>query len=174
YRAKRNSRLLDLSAIGGHDPADYWEPVRCERGDQLVLEPEEFYLLLSAEAVSIPREYAAEMTAYDPTAGELRTHYAGFFDPGFGYADTGGARAALEVRARDVAFMVEHEQPICKLAFERMLEPPDKLYGTASGSNHQGQETMLSKHFIDPTAGERAAAGPRAADLYPPTEQLFE
>ena len=97
-----------------------------------MLEPEIFYLLLSAEGACIPPGYAAEMTAYDPTAGELRTHYAGFFDPGFGYDPRGrrhGTRAALEVRARDVSFMVEHRQPICKLAFERMLEPPDVLYG---------------------------------------------
>jgi dCTP deaminase len=100
------------------------------------------------------------MTAYDPTAGELRTHYAGFFDPGFGYDASGrrhGTRAALEVRARDVSFMVEHRQPICKLAFERMLEPPDVLYGAALGSNYQGQETMLGKHFVEQTA----AAQPR-------------
>jgi dCTP deaminase len=116
-----------------------------------VLEPEVFYLLLSAEGVRIPPSYAAEMLAYDPTAGELRTHYAGFFDPGFGYSragEPGGSRAALEVRARDVSFMVEHGQPVCKLAFERMTEEPDVLYGTDVGSNYQGQQTMLSKHFL--------------------------
>ena len=153
YRAKRNSRLLDLSAIGGHDPADYWEPVRCERGDQLVLEPEEFYLLLSAEAVSIPREYAAEMAAYDPTSGELRTHYAGFFDPGFGYDGRGlaGSQAALEVRAHDVPFMVQHRQRVCRLTFERLVEPADTLYGESIGSNYQGQQSTLSKYFARPT-----------------------
>jgi dCTP deaminase len=122
----------------------------------VVLEPEVFYLLLSAEGVCIPPDYAAEMLAYDPTAGELRTHYAGFFDPGFGFDPRGvknGSRAALEVRARDVPFMVEHRQPICKLAFERMFETPDVLYGGDLGSNYQGQETMLSKHFIEPTGG---------------------
>jgi dCTP deaminase len=150
YRAKRNSRLLDLSAVGGHDPADYWEPVVCERGDQVVLEPEEFYLLLSAEAVSIPREFAAEMAAYEPTSGELRTHYAGFFDPGFGFdpsADRTGSRAALEVRAHDVPFMIEHGQRVCKLTFEHMLEVPARLYGQGIGSNYQHQDETLSKHF---------------------------
>ena len=91
-----------------------------ERGRRIVLEPEVFYLLLSAEGVSIPPSYAAEMLAYDPTAGELRTHYAGFFDPGFGYTPkdvTTGSRAALEVRARDVLVMVEQRQPVCRLAF---------------------------------------------------------
>jgi dCTP deaminase len=161
YRAKRNSRLLDLSAVGGHDPSDYWEPVVCERGDQVVLEPEEFYLLLSAEAVSIPREFAAEMAAYEPTSGELRTHYAGFFDPGFGYDPEGGrhgSRAALEVRARDVSFMVEHRQPVCKLGLEWMSSPAERLYGAGLGSNYQGQVTMLSKHFEEQTAGAAVPA----------------
>jgi dCTP deaminase len=120
-----------------------------------VLEPEVFYLLLSAEGVSVPPCYAAEMLAYDPTAGELRTHYAGFFDPGFGYSrddHAHGARAALEVRARDVPFMVEHRQPVCKLAFEHMAAEPDVLYGEDVGSSYQHQQTMLSKHFLDHAA----------------------
>ena len=156
YRAKRNSLPIDLSRVHGYGWRDYWDPVYPEAGSRIVLEPEVFYLLLSAEGVCIPPGFAAEMTAYDPTAGELRTHYAGFFDPGFGFDPRGrrhGTRAALEVRARDVSFMVEHRQPICKLAFERMLEPPDVLYGEDLGSNYQRQETMLSKHFVEQTAG---------------------
>jgi dCTP deaminase len=152
YRAKKNSLPIDLTKVGALKWQDYWEPVHPERGGRIVLEPEIFYLLLSAEGVSIPPSYAAEMLAYDPTAGELRTHYAGFFDPGFGYSrdgSTAGSRAALEVRARDVPFMVEDGQPVCKLAFERMAEEPDVLYGEDVGSNYQGQETMLSKHFLE-------------------------
>jgi dCTP deaminase len=152
YRAKKNSLPIDLSRVGALKWRDFWEAVHPEPGGRIVLEPEIFYLLLSAEGVSIPPSYAAEMLAYDPTAGELRTHYAGFFDPGFGYgADPAarGSRAALEVRARDVSFMVEHRQPVCKLAFERMVEPPDVLYGEDIGSNYQGQLTMLSKHFVE-------------------------
>jgi dCTP deaminase len=151
YRAKKNSLPIDLTKVGALRWQDYWEPVHPEAKQRIVLEPEVFYLLLSSEGVSIPPSYAAEMLAYDPTAGELRTHYAGFFDPGFGYSRTGeagGSRAALEVRARDVSFMVEHGQPVCKLAFERMAEDPDVLYGADVGSNYQGQQTMLSKHFL--------------------------
>ena len=48
--------------------------------------------------------------------------------------------------------MVENLQPVCKLAFERMEAKPDVLYGQGLGSNYQGQETMLSKHFADQTA----------------------
>ena len=157
YRAKPNTYPIDLSSRGNRW-ADYWDPVIPADRDRerIILEPDVFYLLLSAERVSIPPEYAAEMMAYDPTAGELRTHYAGFFDPGFGYGDRQrppGSKAALEVRARDVPFMVEHGQPICKLAFERLGSRPDRLYGTSLGSNYQGQETMLSKHFREQTAG---------------------
>jgi len=160
YRAKKNSLPIDLTRVGPLSWQEYWEPVRPEKGDRIVLEPEVFYLLLSAEGVSIPPSYAAEMLAYDPTAGELRTHYAGFFDPGFGYAagrnGAHGSRAALEVRARDVSFMVEHRQPVCRLAFERMAQEPDLLYGEQAGSSYQGQQTMLSKHFLgQPTAGVR-------------------
>jgi dCTP deaminase len=152
YRAKKNSLPIDLTKVGALSWREYWEPVHPEPGGRIVLEPEVFYLLLSAEGVSVPPSYAAEMLAYDPTAGELRTHYAGFFDPGFGYSrergERTGSRAALEVRARDVSFMVEHRQPVCKLAFERMAEEPDVLYGEDIGSNYQGQLTMLSKHFL--------------------------
>ena len=156
YRAKKHSLPIDLSLIHNYDWRDFWDPVYPEEGGRIVLEPEIFYLLLSHEGVRIPPVYAAEMTAYDPTAGELRTHYAGFFDPGFGHDPRGrrhGSRAALEVRARDVAFMVEHLQPVCKLAFERMAATPEVLYGEDLGSNYQGQESMLSKHFTEQTAG---------------------
>jgi dCTP deaminase len=154
YRARRNTELLDLSERG-LDPDLFWEPVRPEKGaSRLVLEPEEFYLLISREAVSIPPDLAAEMTAYDPTSGELRTHYAGFFDPGFGYAQEAvrrGARAVLEVRAHDVPFVVEDGQRICTLGFERMLEPPEILYGEGIGSSYQAQTTYLSKYFSAPS-----------------------
>jgi dCTP deaminase len=169
YRAKKNSLPVDLQRVHSYRWRDYWEPVFPEAGGRIVLEPEIFYLLLSAEGCCIPPGYAAEMMAYDPTAGELRTHYAGFFDPGFGWDPTGrrhGSRAALEVRARDVSFMVEHRQPICKLGFEGMLEEPEVLYGRDVGSNYQGQTTMLSKHFIEQADHEdrRTSPVPRAPD----------
>jgi dCTP deaminase len=166
YRAKKHSHRLDMSQIRHYAWRDYWEPVRPERGGRIVLDPEVFYLLLSREGVCVPPDYAAEMTAYDPTAGELRTHYAGFFDPGFGFDPSGqrfGSRAALEVRARDVPFMVEDGQPICKLAFEQMLDRPERLYGSDVGSNYQGQETMLSKHFVEQVASGGGPNGAAAA-----------
>ena len=150
YRAKDNAPLLEMSVTDAFSPGEFWEPVFREEGDRIVLAPEKFYLLLSEEAVRISPEYAAEMTAYDPTSGELRTHYAGFFDPGFGYDSQErflGSRAALEVRAHDVPFMIEHGQRVCKLTFERMLEAPTVLYGQSIGSSYQNQQDTLGKHF---------------------------
>jgi dCTP deaminase len=150
YRARESAPLLDLTKTGQTEPDHYWEAARREDGDRIILSPRNFYLLMSHEAVRVPPSLAAEMTAYDPTSGELRTHYAGFFDPGFGYDPQGritGSTAALEVRAHDVPFMVEDRQPVCKLTFERMLEPPTLLYGQDIGSNYQGQTETLGKHF---------------------------
>jgi dCTP deaminase len=153
YRAKAFTPPVEMARVAEYDWEDYWDPVRREDGDRIVLAPEQFYLLLSEEAVQILPQYAAEMTAYDPTSGELRTHYAGFFDPGFGYDANGilrGSRAALEVRAHDVPFVIEHRQRVCRLSFERMVEPPEVLYGDSIGSTYQGQTDTLSKHFKQP------------------------
>ncbi|HUI48516.1 MAG TPA: 2'-deoxycytidine 5'-triphosphate deaminase [Acidimicrobiia bacterium] len=152
HRARDNAPLLDVarSAVAPVDPEGFWERVKHEDGDRVVLTPQRFYLLMSDEAVCIPPTLASEMTAYDPTSGELRTHYAGFFDPGFGFdpaGDSVGSRAALEVRAHDVPFMIEHRQRVCKLTFELMLDAPERLYGQGIGSNYQGQNETLSKHF---------------------------
>jgi len=166
YRARASAPLLDMTRTGATDPDQFWEPVLREDGDRIVLIPKNFYLLMSYEAVTIAPTIAAEMTAYDPTSGELRTHYAGFFDPGFGYDPGGqftGSTAALEVRAHDVPFMVEHRQRVCKLTFERMLEEPTLLYGKGIGSNYQQQQETLGKHFRMPR-GSTANAGPGHRD----------
>jgi len=150
FRAKKNSNLLDLSKRNYYDPSDYWEPVVAEKTNRIVLEPEEFYLLTAAESVRVPPDYAVEMTAFDPSSGELRTHYAGFFDPGFGFGDDGkmaGVQPVMEVRAHDVPFMIEHGQKVCTLTYEKMLEAPDKLYGPKIGSSYQGEGLVLSGHF---------------------------
>jgi dCTP deaminase len=154
YRARDFAPPLEIARVGEYEWGDYWDSVHREEGNRIVLAPEHFYLLLSEEAVRIPPDYAAEMTAYDPTSGELRTHYAGFFDPGFGHDPEGrflGSRAALEVRAHDVPFVIEHGQRVCRLSFERMIERPDVLYGETIGSAYQGQVDTLSKHFKQPS-----------------------
>jgi dCTP deaminase len=153
YRAREFAPALEMGRSEPYPVDEYWDSVLREDGDRIVLAPGRFYLLLSDEAVRIPPGFAAEMAAYDPTSGELRTHYAGFFDPGFGYdaADAiKGSRAALEVRAHDVPFMIEHRQRVCKLSFERMAATPERLYGEGIGSSYQGQTDTLGKHFRRP------------------------
>ena len=147
WRARRHSGLVDISGVSAHQARDWWEPLSAPEG-RLILDPEEFYILASKEAVEIPRDRAAEMAPIAPEIGEFRAHYAGFFDPGFGLATAGGAgsRAVLEVRGRDVPFMLHHGQPVAKLEFEAMADSPDNLYGQ-NGSHYQAQGLRLSKHF---------------------------
>jgi dCTP deaminase len=176
YRARSSAPLLDMTKVRATDPGPFWEPVIREDGDRVVLDPKNFYLLMSYESVTVPPTLAAEMTAYDPTSGELRTHYAGFFDPGFGYDPERrfrGSTAALEVRAHDVPFMIEHRQRVCKLTFERMLEPPTQLYGQGIGSNYQRQTETLGKHFRLPRPDEPAPTrAPQRVATTAPGDQL--
>ncbi len=147
FRARRHAGVVDLARIGEHAPAGYWEPIYAER-NAVVLDPGEFYILASKEAVVIGADTAAEMAPIATEIGEFRAHYAGFFDPGFGLAESGGqgGRAVLEVRGRDVPFFLEDGQAAARLIYERMAAPPERLYGAVS-SNYQGQGLKLSKHF---------------------------
>jgi dCTP deaminase len=149
YRAKRHTGLIDVERRGGYAVLDFWEPMQARPDKSLILDPNEFYILASKEAVQVPPDYAAEMVPFDPLVGEFRVHYAGFFDPGFGYAGAGGkgARAVLEVRSREVPFILEHGQIVGRLVYEKMIARPDKLYGSGIGSNYQAQSLKLSKHF---------------------------
>lgn len=149
YRAKRFTGLVDVDRVGGCRVADYWEPLHADRAGELILDPGHFYILASKEAVHVPPDYAAEMVPFDPLVGEFRVHYAGFFDPGFGHAGAGGAgaRAVLEVRSRDVPFILEDGQTVGRLVYERMAQRPALLYGAGAGSNYQAQGLKLSKHF---------------------------
>jgi dCTP deaminase len=149
YRAKRHTGLIDVERRAGYAVTEFWEPMMARADKSLILDPNEFYILASKEAVQVPPDYAAEMVPFDPLVGEFRVHYAGFFDPGFGYAGAGGkgARAVLEVRSREVPFILEHGQIVGRLVYEKMLARPDKLYGQAIGSNYQAQSLKLSKHF---------------------------
>ncbi len=149
YRAKHHAPLIDLSKINHYDPLDFWEPIARNADRSLVLSPDDFYILVSRERVRIPNSHAASMVPYDPSVGEFRIHYAGFFDPGFGYGASNltGARAVLEVRSHDVPFMIEHGQEVGRLIYERLLGEPEKIYGVNIGSNYQSQGLKLSKQF---------------------------
>ena len=152
WRAKRHTGLIDVDAPGLLDPHQFWDSIEANPAGHLVLDPDEFYILASRERVAIPRDHAAEMVPFDPLVGEFRVHYAGFFDPGFGLGDGGrpSARAVLEVRSREVPFILEHGQIIGRLVFERLTDPPPEAYGAGLGSNYQGQDLKLSKHFRTP------------------------
>ena len=148
YRAKPHSGVIDLDRIGAYPAGDFWEELRTREG-RIILDPGAFYILVSREAVTIPPGYAAEMAPYLAMVGEFRVHYAGFFDPGFGYAPAGGAgaRGVLEVRCHEAPFVLEHGQVVGRLIYERMAEVPDQLYGRDIASNYQGQGLKLGKHF---------------------------
>ena len=153
YRAKRHTGIVDVDAPGSCAIADYWEPIHVDanksRSHRLILDPDQFYILASKEAVHVPPTHAAEMMPFNPLVGEFRVHYAGFMDPGFGHAAAGGsgARVVLEVRSHTVPFILEHGQTIGRLIYERMTEVPEILYGRELKSNYQGQHLKLSKHF---------------------------
>jgi dCTP deaminase len=149
YRAKTHTGLIDVDNVGGYATDEFWERVYVSKRRNLILDPDDFYILASKETVSVPPDHAAEMVAYDTLVGEFRVHYAGFFDPGFGFAPDGKARAraVLEVRSHDVPFILEDGQIVGRLVFERMIAVPEKLYGTGIGSNYQRQGLALGKHF---------------------------
>jgi dCTP deaminase len=152
WRAKRHTGVIDVDRRDVLDPIAYWDPIEAHADGRLVLDPDEFYILVSREAVAIPPDHAAEMVPFNPLVGEFRVHYAGFFDPGFGFerGKPPGARGVLEVRSREVPFILEHGQVIGRLVFERLTDPPPEVYGQGIGSSYQRQGLKLSKHFKQP------------------------
>ena len=149
YRAKHHTGLVDVDKPASCPVADYWEPIYAHESRRLILDPDQFYILASKEAVHVPPSHAAEMVPFNPLVGEFRVHYAGFFDPGFGHAAAGGSgsKAVLEVRSHKVPFLLEDGQIIGRLVYERMTEVPEMLYGRELKSNYQAQGLKLSKHF---------------------------
>lgn len=147
YRAKRNTPPIDLDKINHYDPNEFWDVVHAPRSKQIILHPQDFYILASGERVGVPPTHAAEMVAFDPAFGEFRIHYAGFFDPGFGYG-VNGTKAVLEVRAHEVPTLLEHGQAVGRLVYHTMAQIPERVYGAAIGSSYQKQGLTLSKQFI--------------------------
>jgi dCTP deaminase len=156
WKAVEHAPVIDLELINHYDPEDFWEPVHARSDARLILMPGDFYILGSKERVSVPPTFAAEMIPYDPAMGEFRVHYAGFFDPGFGYGggERKGTRAVLEVRSYEVPYLMQDGQRIGRLSYQRLLEEPTKLYGVEGvGSNYQDQGLGLSKQFRQPRGG---------------------
>jgi dCTP deaminase len=162
YRAKgENAPPIDLARTSEYEVMDFWEPIRAGKTNSLVLEPGAFYLLASKERVAVPTHYAAEMQSYDPSIGEFTVHYAGFFDPGFGYGAAGeikGTKAVLEVRAHELPILLEDGQKVIRLIYHKMADAPEKVYGQGIGSSYQRQGLALSKQFRTTASARLAAA----------------
>jgi dCTP deaminase len=150
WRAKKHANRIDLERRD-YDPLDFWDPIFFHKTPSMILEPDEFYILMTKEAIAVPPDYAAEMMPYDTRAGEFRVHYAGFFDPGFGWdiktSKAGSSKGVLEVRSHEVPFLLEHGQTVGWLRYERMAARPELLYGQDINSNYQGQSLKLAKQF---------------------------
>lgn len=152
YKNISKDQVLDFSRLGYHKPDDFFEPIYSPKDGSLLLEKEFFYIFCTKEAIRIPRDFSGEMIAYDISSGEFRSHYAGFFDPGFGYGESGeimGRRAVLEVRSFDNNFIFRDGQPICQMSFDKLIEPAEFVYSEKIGSHYANQSgPKLSKHFI--------------------------
>ena len=157
YRARRNAPVIDLSKVNFYDPGEFWDFIYSPKNGSLILDPGDFYILGSKEKYRVPPESAAEMVPLETSIGEFRIHYAGFFDPGFGYGlnDIKGTKAVLEVRAHEVPFVIEDGQIVGRLNYIDLVEPPDKVYGAKIGSSYQGQALALSKQFKSPARPAR-------------------
>lgn len=149
YRAKPHTPLVDVDRVGAYDWRDFWDAIERPRDGQLLLNPEDFYILSSKERIRVPMTAAAEMVSYEPSVGEFRNHYAGFFDPGFGFRtdDVRGTHAVLEVRSHEVPFILEDGQHVSRLVYQRLIVAAEKAYGAGVGSSYQHQRISLSKHF---------------------------
>jgi dCTP deaminase len=149
YRAKRHTGVVDMDRPGAYPVDEFWEPIPAQKHNRLILDPDQFYILASKEAIHVPPTHAAEMMPFNPLVGEFRVHYAGFLDPSFGHEAAGGAgsRVVLEVRSHKVPFILEDGQIVGRVIYERLTERPDQIYGMGIGSNYQAQGLKLSKHF---------------------------
>lgn len=149
FRARNNAPVVDLALVNHYEPESFWDPIPAPKTARLILDQDAFYILASRERVRVPPRYAAEMVAFDASVGEFRIHYAGFFDPGFGYglSDIRGTRAVLEVRVHEAPFQVEDGQIVGRLVYSRLTSEPDCIYGTSIGSSYQSQQLTLSKQF---------------------------
>jgi dCTP deaminase len=171
YRAKKTRHAIDLGKVNAYDIGEFWEIIPRSKSKDLTLQAGDFYILASHERIRVPPTHAAEMVPFDPSIGEFRIHYAGFFDPGFGYGDRGeipGTKAVLEVRAHEVPILLEHGQLVGKLIYHQMAQLPERVYGRSIGSSYQQQGLALSKQFRPLQSTEQELASGPAPVLSPP------
>lgn len=142
YKSRLTRKIFDFSRRD-YRVNDWFEPIYGDCTGILELEPGRFYILYTKQQIRVPNHLAAEMSPMSARNGEFRSHYAGFFDPGFCGTIT------LEVRS-PISFALRDDQPVGDVRFERVLAIPKKPYGM-SGHNYQGQiGPKLSKHFLLP------------------------
>jgi dCTP deaminase len=140
YRARHTEEIVDLTSAEPHRAEEFFEPVYAQRGE-LMLKRNEFYIMSTSEYLRVPPNFAVEMVAYDIHSGEFRSHYAGFFDPGFGFGAEGefsGTPAVLEVDPHEDV-IIRHGQPICKMVYEYLIKDPERIYGVGIGSHYMHQ-----------------------------------
>lgn len=151
FKSKKNSTVIEISKRNYYPIDHFWERLYSDNKSSLILQPEEFYIFASKERVVIPPGLCGEVIPYDPENGEMRVHYAGFFDSGFGHVRSQqgyvGAKAVLEIRPHDVPFLIEDGQIIFRMVFDKNNVRPDHLYGHGIKSSYQCQDLKLSKHF---------------------------
>lgn len=149
YECRSGGKILDLgSSNASIDSSPFFTPIK-KTGNSIFLRKDAFYILSTKEFLKIPPYLASEMVDMDSRTGEFRTHYAGFFDPGWGYGKKGegkGRPITLEVRPfEDV--VIFHGQPIGKVRFEKMISIPEIHYDQ-KGSNYLSQSgPKLAKQF---------------------------
>ena len=164
--------------------SEFWEEIPKPKDGALHMPQGKFGIFVTKEHVSFPpfvpsrlldsrKEakqmepgYSGVMMIYDPSAGEFRAHYAGFFDPGWGcnfkkvIGDDGkesfvrvkgklwGA-GVLEIRSFEKDRIIRDGDPICRIVYERLMDIPDFLYATTGSGSNYGIQTgpRLSKFF---------------------------
>ena len=159
FEALPTNEVVDLSRKNGHPASRFFKQIKAKAvggqgaGGQvdfgLTLEKDRFYILATKEKVSVPTHLSAEMVPFSSHVGELRVHYAGFFDPGFGFGARGevpGAVGVLEVRPHETVTIYDG-QPIALMEYFRNAKEPERPYG-AVGNTYQGQGgPRLAKYF---------------------------
>lgn len=144
--------IIDLSRRHYYAPEEFFNELKLNKFNEVILRAGEFYIISTHEGVSVPLDYCGEMQAYALASGEFRSHYAGFFDPGWGYGKEGeikGTPATLEVIPHDT-LAIKHGHTICKIVYEKMHSIPERAYGRETGApDHAQKGPTLAKQFKD-------------------------
>ena len=150
YQAKETNEVIDLEKRD-IDWRDFFKEIKLsnKQNSKINLEKDKFYILSTKEKIMVPPKYSSEMIPFSHLIGELRAHYAGFFDPGFGYSkkhNLNGSKGTLEVRPHE-NITVYDGQPICFMEFFKNKSIPKNIYNFER-NNYQGQKkAKLSKFF---------------------------